>query len=93
MGSTSPKVVEEDQDVIFQRFLQQATSNQLDSLMGLSNSPPVEDSIIIPCEFCGVQLEEEVLFHHQVRVPGGHAHSLHADPVGNLGFSELRMLR
>ncbi|XP_016058575.1 PREDICTED: TRAF-type zinc finger domain-containing protein 1 isoform X3 [Miniopterus natalensis] len=65
MGSTSPKVVEEDQDVIFQRFLQQATSNQLDSLMGLSNSPPVEDSIIIPCEFCGVQLEEEVLFHHQ----------------------------
>ncbi|XP_075754863.1 TRAF-type zinc finger domain-containing protein 1 [Pelodiscus sinensis] len=24
-----------------------------------------EGSIIIPCEFCGVQLEEEVLFHHQ----------------------------
>uniref|UniRef100_A0A8D0GS41 TRAF-type zinc finger domain containing 1 n=2 Tax=Sphenodon punctatus TaxID=8508 RepID=A0A8D0GS41_SPHPU len=22
-------------------------------------------SIIIPCEFCGIQLEEEVLFHHQ----------------------------
>ncbi|XP_064434475.1 TRAF-type zinc finger domain-containing protein 1 isoform X2 [Mirounga angustirostris] len=64
MGSTSPKGVE-DPDVIFQKFLQQAASNQLDSLMGLSNSPPVEDSIIIPCEFCGVQLEEEVLFHHQ----------------------------
>ncbi|XP_074868972.1 TRAF-type zinc finger domain-containing protein 1 isoform X4 [Carettochelys insculpta] len=24
-----------------------------------------EGSIIIPCEFCGVQLEEEILFHHQ----------------------------
>ncbi|XP_004690853.1 PREDICTED: TRAF-type zinc finger domain-containing protein 1 isoform X2 [Condylura cristata] len=64
MGSSSPKRVE-DPDVIFQKFLQQAASNQLDSLMGLGKSPPVEDSIIIPCEFCGVQLEEEVLFHHQ----------------------------
>ncbi|XP_054450380.1 TRAF-type zinc finger domain-containing protein 1 [Pteronotus mesoamericanus] len=65
MGSASSKGVEEDNDVIFQKFLQQAPSNQLDSLMGLRNFPPVEDSIIIPCEFCGVQLEEEVLFHHQ----------------------------
>ncbi|NXA37392.1 TRAD1 protein, partial [Eudromia elegans] len=24
-----------------------------------------EGNIIIPCEFCGIQLEEEVLFHHQ----------------------------
>lgn len=64
VGSPSPKGVE-DPDVIFQKYLQQAASNQLDSLMGLSSSPPVEDSIIIPCEFCGVQLEEEVLFHHQ----------------------------
>ncbi|XP_009002935.2 TRAF-type zinc finger domain-containing protein 1 isoform X3 [Callithrix jacchus] len=63
-GSSSPRGVEEP-DVIFQNFLQQAASNQLDSLMGLSNSRPVEESIIIPCEFCGVQLEEEVLFHHQ----------------------------
>lgn len=73
MGSTSPKVME-DPDVLFQKFVQQATSNQLDSLMGLSTSPPVEDSIIIPCEFCGVQLEEEVLFHHQVRGPDGPVH-------------------
>ncbi|XP_023618472.1 TRAF-type zinc finger domain-containing protein 1 isoform X4 [Myotis lucifugus] len=65
MGSTSLKEVEEDPDVIFQRFLQQATSNQFNSLMGLSNAPSVEGGIIIPCEFCGVQLEEEVLFHHQ----------------------------
>ncbi|XP_014403206.1 PREDICTED: TRAF-type zinc finger domain-containing protein 1 isoform X1 [Myotis brandtii] len=65
MGSTSLKEVEEDPDVIFQRFLQQATSNQFNSLMGLRNAPSVEGGIIIPCEFCGVQLEEEVLFHHQ----------------------------
>ncbi|XP_036785263.2 TRAF-type zinc finger domain-containing protein 1 isoform X1 [Manis pentadactyla] len=64
MGSTSPKGVE-DPDVVFQKFLQQAASHQLDSLMGLSSSPPVEGGIIIPCEFCGVQLEEEVFFHHQ----------------------------
>ncbi|KAM6166646.1 TRAF-type zinc finger domain-containing protein 1 isoform 1-T3 [Erethizon dorsatum] len=63
-GSSPPRRVE-DPDVIFQSFLQRATSNRLDSLMGLSDSPPVEDSVIIPCEFCGVQLEEEVLFHHQ----------------------------
>lgn len=24
-----------------------------------------EGSIIIPCEFCGIQLEDEILFHHQ----------------------------
>uniref|UniRef100_A0A8D1MLG8 TRAF-type zinc finger domain-containing protein 1 n=1 Tax=Sus scrofa TaxID=9823 RepID=A0A8D1MLG8_PIG len=63
VGSTSPKGME-DPDVIFQEIMQQAARNQLDSL-GLRSSPPVEDSIIIPCEFCGVQLEEEVLFHHQ----------------------------
>ncbi|XP_015268717.1 PREDICTED: TRAF-type zinc finger domain-containing protein 1 [Gekko japonicus] len=27
--------------------------------------PDSGGSVIIPCEFCGVQLEEEVLFHHQ----------------------------
>ena len=74
MGSTSSKGAEEDHDVIFQKFVRQATNNQLDSLMGLSHFPSVEDSIIIPCEFCGVQLEEEVLFHHQVRVPEGPVH-------------------
>ncbi|XP_063171497.1 TRAF-type zinc finger domain-containing protein 1 isoform X2 [Candoia aspera] len=25
----------------------------------------VQDSLMLPCEFCGVQLEEEILFHHQ----------------------------
>uniref|UniRef100_A0A5F9CYY3 TRAF-type zinc finger domain-containing protein 1 n=1 Tax=Oryctolagus cuniculus TaxID=9986 RepID=A0A5F9CYY3_RABIT len=62
--SSSPRGMQ-DSDVIFQNFLQQATSNQLGSLMVLNNSRPVEESVIIPCEFCGVQLEEEVLFHHQ----------------------------
>lgn len=80
MGSTSPKEVVEDPDAIFQRFLQQAASNQFSSLMGLSNAPSVESSIIIPCEFCGVQLEEEVLFHHQVQVTEEPSPSLHADP-------------
>ncbi|XP_075389708.1 TRAF-type zinc finger domain-containing protein 1 [Tenrec ecaudatus] len=61
-GRSSPKVMERP-DIVFQKFLQQA--NELESLMGLTSSPPVEESIIIPCEFCGVQLEEEVLFHHQ----------------------------
>ncbi|NXT75017.1 TRAD1 protein, partial [Zapornia atra] len=35
----------------------------------LSSSHPravqSEGNIMIPCEFCGIQLEEEVLFHHQ----------------------------
>ena len=68
MGSTSPRGVE-DPDVIFQKLMRQSAGDQFESLMGLSSSPPVEDSVVIPCEFCGVQLEEEVLFHHQVRVP------------------------
>ncbi|XP_036383975.1 TRAF-type zinc finger domain-containing protein 1 isoform X1 [Megalops cyprinoides] len=34
----------------------------------LSCSPPsgpVEGTVLIPCEFCGVTLEEDVVFHHQ----------------------------
>lgn len=30
-----------------------------------SSSSPVEGDVLIPCEFCGVTLEEDVLFHHQ----------------------------
>ncbi|KAI7812856.1 TRAF-type zinc finger domain-containing protein 1 [Triplophysa rosa] len=31
-----------------------------------SSSPsPVEGDVLIPCEFCGIALEENVLFHHQ----------------------------
>ncbi|KAM5238257.1 TRAF-type zinc finger domain-containing protein 1 [Ctenodactylus gundi] len=63
-ASSSARGVE-DPDIIFQNFLQQASSNQLGSLMGLNSLPSAEDNVIIPCEFCGVQLEEEVLFHHQ----------------------------
>lgn len=63
-ASSLPREVE-DPGVIFQKLLQEAASNQLDSLMGLRRPAPLEESVIIPCEFCGVQLEEEVLFHHQ----------------------------
>ncbi|NXE10945.1 TRAD1 protein, partial [Lophotis ruficrista] len=35
----------------------------------LSSSQPhavqAEGNIVIPCEFCGIQLEEETIFHHQ----------------------------
>lgn len=34
-----------------------------------SDSPtwsPLEGDVVIPCEFCGVALEEAVVFHHQV---------------------------
>uniref|UniRef100_A0A671NVB9 TRAF-type zinc finger domain-containing protein 1-like n=2 Tax=Sinocyclocheilus anshuiensis TaxID=1608454 RepID=A0A671NVB9_9TELE len=30
-----------------------------------SSSSPAEGDVLIPCEFCGVALEEDVLFHHQ----------------------------
>lgn len=36
-----------------------------------SDSPPrspLEGDVVIPCEFCGVALEEAVVFHHQVCV-------------------------
>ncbi|NXN59627.1 TRAD1 protein, partial [Rynchops niger] len=39
------------------------------SCRSLSSSQPqvvqAEGDIMIPCEFCGIQLEEETLFHHQ----------------------------
>lgn len=34
-----------------------------------SESPPrspLDGDVVIPCEFCGVALEEAVVFHHQV---------------------------
>lgn len=40
------------------------------SLSPPSYSPPaspLEGDVVIPCEFCGVALEEAVVFHHQVR--------------------------
>ncbi|XP_012878575.1 PREDICTED: TRAF-type zinc finger domain-containing protein 1 [Dipodomys ordii] len=62
-SSSSSRV--EDPGDLFQNILQQATYDQLGFITGLNTLSPVEGSIIIPCEFCGVQLEEEVLFHHQ----------------------------
>ena len=40
------------------------------SISPASYSPPaspLEGDVVIPCEFCGVVLEEAVVFHHQVR--------------------------
>lgn len=39
------------------------------SLSPTSYSPPaspLEGDVVIPCEFCGIALEEAVVFHHQV---------------------------
>ncbi|KAM9100252.1 TRAF-type zinc finger domain-containing protein 1 isoform X1 [Sarcophilus harrisii] len=58
-----------DREEQLQRILDlpatRASSGRLRSLLDLSAAPSGESSVIIPCEFCGVQLEEEVLFHHQ----------------------------
>ncbi|XP_027720276.1 TRAF-type zinc finger domain-containing protein 1 [Vombatus ursinus] len=58
----------EDREDPLQRFLDlpatRAVSSRFRSLLGLPAAPSRE-SVIIPCEFCGIQLEEEVLFHHQ----------------------------
>ncbi|NXQ68921.1 TRAD1 protein, partial [Quiscalus mexicanus] len=39
-----------------------------------------EGDIMIPCEFCGIQLEEEILFHHQ-----HHCDVSPASPTGDIG--------
>lgn len=38
---------------------------------------------MIPCEFCGIQLEEEILFHHQVlnRICWATSHCSRMGPV------------
>ncbi|XP_068937986.1 TRAF-type zinc finger domain-containing protein 1 [Petaurus breviceps papuanus] len=51
-----------------QRFLDLPATravHRFRSLLDLPAVPSGESSVIIPCEFCGIQLEEEVLFHHQ----------------------------
>ncbi|XP_036598216.1 TRAF-type zinc finger domain-containing protein 1 isoform X2 [Trichosurus vulpecula] len=59
----------EDREDQLQRFLDlpatRAVNSRFRSLLDLPAAPSGESSIIIPCEFCGIQLEEEVLFHHQ----------------------------
>ncbi|NXS98018.1 TRAD1 protein, partial [Jacana jacana] len=55
----------------------------------LSSSQPqaaqAEGDIMIPCEFCGIQLEEEMLFHHQ-----HHCDLRPASPAG--GFPARQLL-
>ncbi|XP_044529585.1 TRAF-type zinc finger domain-containing protein 1 [Gracilinanus agilis] len=59
----------ENHEAQLQRFLDlpasRAISSRFRSPLDLSAVPSGESSVIIPCEFCGVQLEEEILFHHQ----------------------------
>nr|XP_021400338.1 TRAF-type zinc finger domain-containing protein 1 isoform X2 [Lonchura striata domestica] len=43
-----------------------------------------EGDIMIPCEFCGIQLEEEILFHHQ-----HHCDLRPASPTGEVPAREL----
>ncbi|XP_030141344.4 TRAF-type zinc finger domain-containing protein 1 isoform X2 [Taeniopygia guttata] len=43
-----------------------------------------EADIMIPCEFCGIQLEEEILFHHQ-----HHCDLRPASPTGDVPAREL----
>ncbi|XP_066055544.1 TRAF-type zinc finger domain-containing protein 1 isoform X2 [Chamaea fasciata] len=43
-----------------------------------------EGDIMIPCEFCGIQLEEEILFHHQ-----HHCDLRPASPAGDIPAQEL----
>ncbi|XP_029475521.1 TRAF-type zinc finger domain-containing protein 1 [Rhinatrema bivittatum] len=65
-----PPAQPQEQAKHFQSFLEQMSSPGFMSpgFASLSDEPPAlepEESIIIPCEFCGIQLEEEILFHHQ----------------------------
>ncbi|XP_074410745.1 TRAF-type zinc finger domain-containing protein 1 isoform X1 [Zonotrichia albicollis] len=43
-----------------------------------------EGGIMIPCEFCGIQLEEEILFHHQ-----HHCDLRPASPTGGTAAEEV----
>ncbi|NWZ94671.1 TRAD1 protein, partial [Nesospiza acunhae] len=43
-----------------------------------------EEDIMIPCEFCGIQLEEEILFHHQ-----HHCDLRPASPTGDIAAQDL----
>ncbi|NWW27324.1 TRAD1 protein, partial [Falcunculus frontatus] len=43
-----------------------------------------EEDVMIPCEFCGIQLEEEILFHHQ-----HHCDLRPASPTGDIPAREL----
>ncbi|KAM3661456.1 TRAF-type zinc finger domain-containing protein 1 isoform 1-T1 [Ammospiza maritima maritima] len=43
-----------------------------------------EGDIMIPCEFCGIQLEEEILFHHQ-----HHCDLRPASPTGDTAAQEV----
>ncbi|NXW67909.1 TRAD1 protein, partial [Hirundo rustica] len=49
-----------------------------------SQAVQAEGDTMIPCEFCGIQLEEEILFHHQ-----HHCDLRPASPTGDIPAREL----
>nr|XP_056715612.1 TRAF-type zinc finger domain-containing protein 1 [Euleptes europaea] len=54
-----------DQDERLTDLWEQLQRNQSRGRERCPLQPDSGGSIMIPCEFCGVQLEEEILFHHQ----------------------------
>ncbi|NXO95850.1 TRAD1 protein, partial [Certhia brachydactyla] len=61
-------------------------AGESNSHRSVPSSQPVqaEGDIMIPCEFCGIQLEEEILFHHQ-----HHCDLRPASPTGDIPAREL----
>ncbi|NXD01626.1 TRAD1 protein, partial [Certhia familiaris] len=61
-------------------------AGESNSHRSVPSSQPVqaEGDIMIPCEFCGIQLEEEILFHHQ-----HHCDLRPASPTGDIPAQEL----
>ncbi|XP_043925686.1 TRAF-type zinc finger domain-containing protein 1 [Protopterus annectens] len=74
--SSNPQV-QLDHGGVFQSFPQSPSDQDvLDDAFEstyFGPSEPAEDNIVIPCEFCGTLLEEEVLFHHQDKCDFRHA--------------------
>lgn len=62
----SSSLPRQDQDERLTDLWEQLQRNQSSGRETCALQPDSGGSIIIPCEFCGVQLEEEILFHHQV---------------------------
>lgn len=66
---TNTPHVQFDHDGVFKSFPQPLSDHSvLDDTFEstyFGPSEPAENSTVIPCEFCGVSVEEDILFHHQ----------------------------
>lgn len=66
-GRSSPKPQRDDQ---LQSKVDWLSKPSVQSVHPASSTPPPFNdlqSILIPCEFCGVVLEQDILFHHQIQ--------------------------